>query len=48
MSFVKVEQKEGYAILTIDREKALNASTARCWATWRPLWTRWIWTPCAP
>lgn len=25
MGFVKVEQKEGYAILTIDREKALNA-----------------------
>ena len=25
MSFVKVEQKEGYAVLTIDREKALNA-----------------------
>lgn len=25
MGFVKVENKEGYAILTIDREKALNA-----------------------
>ena len=38
MEYILYDQKGQYAIITINRERALNALTPRYWTSWTRRW----------